>query len=617
MLAAVMGRSTKTKLAPRRWWSHPYRHSVWALATHPDHDAVLVGSEEPAGSLWVLDRGVARPLGDAPGLLRDAAWAGGSHVVLAVEDRAPGQYQGPLRVVVRDARGVEPDRVVARCDVGAGRTTLTVDRAGEVALVDSGHAMHAIDLRRGDVWLFEGAGGDPVAAVGGALSPDGALALAAHARVGGARLYDVGARRRLMRLPGDATGGVVAAAFAPTGGLAAALTLGPRRLLVWSVPDGALRFARDGASDLPPALAFSPDGSRLAVSERGHALVILDAADGSVVGATKTLDGYAFRLAFSRDGRALYVADGAEVHVVSLGGAAPPDAPVALAPPPRAFASVLAGNGFSYHTGGCVDARGDAWIVGQNGSVLTSRDEGRTWTRIPMRARPYLHGVCACADGALRVYGDKALAAVRDGVVTPEATPGKANLVTMASSPKVTLAASYDKLYRRARDADAWERLDPPALRGGWHHILAVDDEGSFYLASGSLGEGFVARADALGDAWSRLPLAPAAGACWSVACDGARVFVGADRGAVYRSDDRGARWRATTAPGPTEPAVSMVARGEVLYAAFGDGTVHRSDDGGARWSRVLDANIRALVRTPRGRVLAVGDDALFACDDP
>lgn len=610
-----MPRPSKPRVAPQRWWQHPASGTVWALTAHPDHDALLVGSDPPGGSLWVLDGERARPLGDAPARLRDAAWVGASRVLLAVEDRPAGQPSGPLRLVLRDVADGTPDRVLAEFPDAGYRTTLTVDRAGELALVNTSHAMHLVDLRGGaEVWRFGGFQGDRAGVVGGALSPDGTLAIVARASEERVHLFDLGARRRMRVLPGEVSGGIVAAGFSPDGRLAAALTLCDRRLTVWSLPDGDVRFVREGLTDLPPALAFSPDGTRLAVSEHGHKLVVLDTADGSVVAQTKTLDGYALRLCFSRDGRSLFIADDAEVHVVPFAG----ERPAVPRPPPAApgaFESLVAGSDFTYHTGGCVDARGDAWIVGQNGAVRSSADGGLTWRRVPLGKRPYLHGACQAADGPLHVYGQGVIATVRDGAVTLDALKGKPHVVAMASSPRATVAASYDKLFRRAPGETAWEKLDPPELRGGWHHGLAVDDEGSLFLASGSYGKGFVARADARGEAWARV--LTDAGACWCVACDGARVFVGADGGAVLRSDDRGATWRRLAATGATEPATSLVARGEVVFAAFGDGTVRRSDDGGGRWSLALEADAQMLLWTPGGRVLAVGSGALYGCLDP
>jgi photosystem II stability/assembly factor-like uncharacterized protein len=609
-----MARPKTLRIAPERWWQHPHRASVWALATHPDHDALLVGGTLPAGSLWALDGPLARALGDAPDQLRDAAWAGASRVVLAVEDSAVGDPAGPLRVVVRDLAAGASDRVVAELPTAALRTTLTVDRAGERALVNSRRAMHLVDLATGAVRTFESVQGSVDAVVGGALSPDGALALTARDGLNRAHLFDVGAARCLMNLSGK-TAGIVAACFAPTGALAAALTLDPeRRLIVWNLPDGTVRFVRGGPADPPPALAFSPDGARLAVSEHGHKLVLLDAADGSVVATTKTLDGYAFRLAFARDGGALYIADGAEVHVVPLAGDAP--AIPRETPAPRAFETLRAGNNFSYHTGGCVDAAGNPWIVGQNGRISTSRDDGRSWEQVALGKRPYLHGACQAADGALHAYGKHAIVDLRDGAATFAALPGKPTIVAMASSAEVTVAASYDKLYRRAHRTEAWETYDPAPLRGGWHHALDVDDRGSFFLVSGSLGKGFLARGDARGTAWERLSLDDA-GALWCVVCEGARVYAGADAGAIFRSDDRGARWRRLPTPVPTGCCLSLVARGSVVYAAFDSHTVHRSDDAGERWTKVLDADVEKLVWTPSGRVLAIGAGALYGCIDP
>lgn len=81
-------RPSKPRIAPERWWQHPFRGCVWALASHPDHDALLVGGA--------------------------------------------------------------PDRVVAALPDAGYRTSLTVERAGAFALVNSSQAMHLVDLRGGE-----------------------------------------------------------------------------------------------------------------------------------------------------------------------------------------------------------------------------------------------------------------------------------------------------------------------------------------------------------------------------------------------------------------------------------------------------------------------------------
>jgi len=610
----AMARPSKPRFAPQRWWSHPHGGSLWALATHPDHDAVLVGSEQPVDALWSLADGRARRGGDVPHLLRDAAWMDADTVVLVVEDRPVGAPVGPTTVLVRDLTGAAPDRVVAELPDAGYRTTLTVDRAGRRAVVNTSRGVHLVSLRDDaptrDIEVFQG---DRAGVIGGVLSPDGALCLAARASVDGVRLYATGSGARVRDLGGDVTNGLVAACFDPTGTLAAALTLCDRRLVVWNVADGSVRFVREGDTNPPPALAFSPDGSRLAVSEKDHRVLLLDTRDGSVVAQTKALDGYALRLAFARDGSVLYAADGAEVHTIPMTGAA--RAVPALPPAgPREWTTLVARNGFSYHTGGCVDAQGNAWIVGQNGSVFTSADDGLTWAPVKLGKKPYLTGACQAADGPLHLFGINMVVTTRGGDVSITTMPGRDSITAMASSPAVTVASSLTRIYLRAAGADAWVAATPPSLHRGWHRAMAVDDRGTFYIAGGCNGTGSVASTSSPAGPWVRAAL-EGCGPMTCVTCDGERVYAGGERGALYRSDDRGGRWERLPSPGDEEAWQSLVARGDVVYAATTRG-VYRSDDGGHRWQRVLRADVRGLLWTPRGRVIAVGSGALFGCVD-
>lgn len=343
-------------------------------------------------------------------------------------------------------------------------------------------------------------------------------------------------------------------------------------------------------------------------------MLLLDTRDGSVVARTKSLDGYALRLAFARDGSVLYVADNTEVHAIPVTGAV---RAVPTLPPtePGAWETLVARNGFGYHTGGCVDAKGDPWIVGHNGRAFTSADDGRTWEPVALVKKFYVYGACQTVDGRVHLHGDGNIATVRDGEVSLLPMGGGESVVAMASSPAATVAASHTKLYLRKAGEDAWTKAEPEALRGGWHHALTVDDRGTFFLASGSMGKGFLARSPATGDAWERLAI-EGCGALWCVVCDGDRVYAGGSGGALYRSDDRGARWERLPSPRAEGIWRSLVARGDVVYAAFADHTVHRSDDGGRRWSLVLRADVQHLLWTPRGRVIAVGTGPLYGCVD-
>jgi photosystem II stability/assembly factor-like uncharacterized protein len=103
----------------------------------------------------------------------------------------------------------------------------------------------------------------------------------------------------------------------------------------------------------------------------------------------------------------------------------------------------------------------------------------------------------------------------------------------------------------------------------------------------------------------------PHGGSLWTLATH-------PDHDAVLAGSDQpvGARWERLPSPRAEGHWRSLVARGDVVYAASDDHTVHRTDDGGRRWSRVLRADVQHLLWTPRGRVIAVGNGPLYGCID-
>ena len=69
------------------------------------------------------------------------------------------------------------------------------------------------------------------------------------------------------------------------------------------------KLAAAGAPTPDTALAFSPDGSRLAIGGFGGSLRVVDGWTGAEVARGKIAEGFARRLAWSADGRTLYVGE--------------------------------------------------------------------------------------------------------------------------------------------------------------------------------------------------------------------------------------------------------------------------------------------------------------------
>ncbi len=124
----------------------------------------------------------------------------------------------------------------------------------------------------------------------------------------GLTLWDAAKGERLAKLPFDEVCMITQAVFAPDGRTLATAEYagagGPIRL--WNVADGKGRLlAKHGGA--VTALAFAPDGKRIAASSAQNGMLLCwDAADGKEVWRTKAAT---YQLAFATDGRTLVSAD--------------------------------------------------------------------------------------------------------------------------------------------------------------------------------------------------------------------------------------------------------------------------------------------------------------------
>src|SRR5262249_27205869 len=138
------------------------------------------------------------------------------------------------------------------------------------------------------------------------FSPDSRRVAMACSEV--VELWDVSEPRprRVRELPGHKSW-IYAVAFSPDG---TRLATGgwDKTLRIWDLAGGAPPLTAEGHDSFVTCLAFSPDGRRLASSSEGHKVQVMDTVTGRVV---STLRGHALGvvgLAYSPDGRSLATA---------------------------------------------------------------------------------------------------------------------------------------------------------------------------------------------------------------------------------------------------------------------------------------------------------------------
>lgn len=226
---------------------------------------------------------------------------------------------------VYDLRREAPGKVLARCDFDVTGVAFTPDGAALLA-VSHDQSLKRVELATARLdWEAPGSY-EQVNSV--ALSPDGALlatgsgdrrfavrtlkADARGLRPGAARLWDARSGRLLRRLEGSAEQ-VMAVAFSPDGRRIASAGARPAGLGVVRVSDpasGTVIWSREDHSAEVLACAFAPDGSCLASAGADGLVKMRDPRTGSVLRTLAGHEGGATSLAFSGDGALLLCGDG-------------------------------------------------------------------------------------------------------------------------------------------------------------------------------------------------------------------------------------------------------------------------------------------------------------------
>lgn len=114
-----------------------------------------------------------------------------------------------------------------------------------------------------------------------AFSPDGRLLASGAQDENAIRIWEVATRREVRRLNGH-TGWIRSLAFAPDGRLLASGST-DQTIILWDVSSGQPLRTLEGHTDFLGNIAFSPDGSRLASASRDGTVRLWDVASGAPI----------------------------------------------------------------------------------------------------------------------------------------------------------------------------------------------------------------------------------------------------------------------------------------------------------------------------------------------
>lgn len=276
-------------------------------------------------------------------------------------------------------------------------------------------------------------------------------------------------------------------------------------------------------------------------------------------------------------------------------------------------------------------------VVGERGHILTSVDDGRTWTQGKVPVQTLLTGVFFVSEQEGWAIGHEAVILhTRDGGENWEvqyANPHKAftdeeleqlseeefNLLPRYGSPLLDLwfrdakegfvVGAYGMLLHTRDGGENWEdwsdRLDNP---DNWHLNAIGSVDGKTLYIAGEKGQLF--RSQDGGTSWNTLT-GPYEGSYFGMMTGPApeQVLIFGLAGNMFSSDDAGATWAEITSP--TENSLmSGVQLDQQMILVGNSGSILISKDGGKSFTLQTTKDRQAIVgiaRTPGGKLLMVG----------
>lgn len=223
--------------------------------------------------------------------------------------------------------------------------------------------------------------------------------------------------------------------------------------------------------------------------------------------------------------------------------------------------------------------------VGLRGTILTSDDEGATWTQRPSPVSVMLTNVrFADARSGWAVGHGGVVLATADGGDTWRVVLDGRKLATLAVDQAKAGAQALDA-PDQARRAMAWaEALVADGPDKPWFDLLTSSDRGLFVVGAFGLAMRSVDGGENWSDWAQRIPN-PQRLHLYGICAAGDTVFVAGEQGLLARSRDGGQHFEAVGSPyaGSFFGALCLSPEHVVIFGLKGNAYV--STDGGATWS--------------------------------